>query len=256
MSIFNQEELRCAVCGHVSSYYMCGSMSCFGDKHLDTRPGWHNPRSECFLQCDDCKYVAPNLEEETPITLDWVKRKEYAQLEGYTFESNASQRMFRRYLIDEYLQDAESCFWDLLSVAWGCDSFWEKENARMCRKMALSIVEENHLFEDGKPENQILLADLYRRSGDFHQVEERFANLDLGEEELNKLLQFEVEKAREQDTKRYTVKNALGESDEILDREIVSEDEESQEENEPEKVEETKNENQVQEEQEADTNLI
>ncbi|WP_405315382.1 hypothetical protein, partial [Methanobrevibacter sp.] len=51
----------------------------------------------------------------------------------------------------------------------------------------------------------LMKADLLRRSGQFDQLIEEFSDIVIGEEIYDNVIQFQIEKALEKDTKCYTV---------------------------------------------------
>ena len=52
---------------------------------------------------------------------------------------------------------------------------------------------------------KVMKADLLRRSGEFDQVIEEYNDLSLDDSHLNKIIRFQVEKARQKDSKCYSL---------------------------------------------------
>ena len=61
-------------------------------------------------------------------------------------------------------------------------------------------------YDDEEKKNYLAIkADLLRRSGQFDQLIEEFSDIVIGEEIYDNVIQFQIEKALEKDTKCYTV---------------------------------------------------
>ena len=73
------------------------------------------------------------------------------------------------------------------------------------RKLALDQFDDLKYDDEEKKNYLAIKADLLRRSGQFDQLIEEFSDITIGEEIYDNVIQFQIEKALEKDTKCYTV---------------------------------------------------
>jgi hypothetical protein len=116
----------------------------------------------------------------------------------------------------------ENMFWGYLNAAWACDDAAEgnleqeeeydqekcKWDAVECRKMCLKII--NSLIVDTKNEEEKetlvgIKADLLRRTGQFDALVVEFENKVFKNPRVADVVKFEIDRAKERDTKRYSM---------------------------------------------------
>ena len=98
----------------------------------------------------------------------------------------------------------------LRNCAWKCDDY-DDENAKAIRKIALPYIDEL-IEKDVEDKNSLLLikSDFLRRIGEFEQVINEYEKLTIGDEVMDRIVQFQIQKAIEKDTDCYTVKDVVG----------------------------------------------
>ena len=75
------------------------------------------------------------------------------------------------------------------------------------RKLALDQFDDLKYDDEEKKNYLAIKADLLRRSGQFDQLIEEFSDITIGDEIYDNVIQFQIEKALEKDTKCYTVRD-------------------------------------------------
>ena len=147
---------------------------------LDLRPA-EMQRSTMFtwiLECPHCGYIAGTFRNKPQITEEFLKSESY--------------------------MTCDACFFNLLHCAWDCDDK-NDENAVKMRKLALDQFDDLK-YEDEEKKNYLAIkANLLRRSRQFDQLIEEFSDITIGDEIYDNVIQFQIEKALEKDTKCYTV---------------------------------------------------
>ena len=102
-----------------------------------------------------------------------------------------------------------NAFFALRNAAWACDDAKDDENAIICRLKAIeylnSIIESAD--EDEQANFELIKADMLRRSNKFEELITEFANKHYKDDILNKIISFQIVKAREKDNSCYTVEN-------------------------------------------------
>ena len=96
-------------------------------------------------------------------------------------------------------------FFALLNAAWACDDEGDLENAIICRKKSLEFLDV--LISENKESYGLMVqkADILRRSGEFDALIKEYENAEYPDELLNKIISFQLEKARIKDDGCYTV---------------------------------------------------
>ena len=99
----------------------------------------------------------------------------------------------------------DRAFFALRNAAWACDDKEDKVNAVLCRKKALEYL-DFIISNNPKDETSLVMkADFLRRAGEFDKVIELYSGKIYSEGILNKIIAFELKKAKEKDDRRYTV---------------------------------------------------
>lgn len=206
---------RCFVCGSESPQTILASSNTFGGTHdLDTRPPemMRSTMHWWIQECPHCGYISYDLESETKIARDFLKSDRYTTCAGRNFQFSLAEQFYRQYLILLEEQDAGSAFSAALNAAWACDDCDTDENAVHCRLMALEQLDKV-LTEPGCGKNEDLLtmrADLLRRTRQFDRLIAEYADQKFENDLLNKIIAFQLEKAKNQDTLCYRMEDVPG----------------------------------------------
>lgn len=212
MTIINQFEKRCSVCGKTSMQPVLSSTNSWGYPDLDLRPApmKRDTMNTWLMECPHCRYVAIRLENELEVSPNLLKSDEYMTCDGHDFKSDLSKRFYRHYLISKAKKDYRSMFFSLLHCAWTCDDADDRLAVEIRKKAADSI----DLFEadgDEKDNLKIMKADLLRRSLQFDRVTDEFNDFRSDDDLLNSIIRFQIERALMKDSACYTVGHVKGE---------------------------------------------
>ena len=212
MTIINQFEKRCSVCGKTSMQPVLSSTNSWGYPDLDLRPApmKRDTMNTWLMECPHCGYVAIRLENELEVSANLLKSDEYMTCGGHDFKSDLSKRFYRHYLISKAKKDYRSMFFSLLHCAWTCDDADDRLAVKKKKKAADSI----DLFEadgDEKDNLKIMKADLFRRSLQFDRVADEFNDFRSDDDLLNSIIRFQIERALMKDSACYTVEHVKGE---------------------------------------------
>lgn len=212
MTIINQFEKRCSVCGKTSMQPVLSSTNSWGYPDLDLRPApmKRDTMNTWLMECPHCGYVAIRLENELEVSPNLLKSDEYMTCDGHDFKSDLSKRFYRHYLISKAKKDYRSMFFSLLHCAWTCDDADDRLEVEIRKKAADSI----DLFEadgDEKDNLKIMKADLLRRSLQFDRVADEFNDFRSDDDLLNSIIRFQIERALMKDSACYTVGYVKGE---------------------------------------------
>ena len=200
MSQFEGIDIRCYICGEKVSQTHILSSGSYGPSDLDSRPD-QMLRSTMHMwvrECPFCKYTAASLDQETSVDPEFLKSEEYLNCSGLNFESPVAEQFYRHYLISSQ-ENNTAAFYAALHAAWACDDPQDVENATICRKLALAEMEKIPYFEECE-ENRIIKADLLRRAGMFQRVIDEFDPASFQEEEWRDAAEFEIYRAKEEDS--------------------------------------------------------
>lgn len=99
-----------------------------------------------------------------------------------------------------------------LYTAWVCDDKNDVENAVFCRKTALSVSPDFINKESNKETLIVVKADIMRRVGKFVELIEEYKDMKLTDSLLNRIIAFQIERAKNQDTNCYTVQDTCSEN--------------------------------------------
>jgi len=208
MTMIDEEEIKCSLCGKISKQPVLLSSNQFGYQDLDLRPSemYRSTINTWVLECPHCGYVATNLEDELTIDTDFLESEEYKTCNGIEFQSKLSEIFYKYYLIQTKKSDDVDSFFAILQCVWTCDDANDEENAKLTRQIAINIADK--IIESGNERDNkfiVLKADLLRRSGEFDQLIEEYENLTLGDELLDNIIKFQVKKAYDKDNNCYTI---------------------------------------------------
>ncbi len=204
---------RCVLCDREHEYRELASTNAFGASDLDLRPP-EMKRSTMPLwveECPFCGYVSSDISKlpvdasEVSKVIDFISRESFQRTEKKVFASELACKFYKQYMLSREFGDNEKSFYALLHAAWACDDKNDKENAILCRKIALEFL-ENLILNDKDNENlRLQKADLLRRSGDFDAVIKQYSSEKFSNELLNKIVHFQLEKSKLKDDACYTV---------------------------------------------------
>ncbi len=189
------------------------STNAFGPADLDLRPP-EMRRSTMSLwvqECPKCGYVSADIEEKSRISRSYLMSDEYHSCEGKAFKSSLARTFYRQYLICRQTKNTEDAFFAVLHAAWACDDRLDKKNATACREIGISLISQllgNSSQKENRDTMLLLKADLLRRTGHFDTLIAEYENVRFSEEIMNRILQFQLQKAAEKDTGCYTVADA------------------------------------------------
>ena len=179
---------KCALCNREHEYRELASTNSFGACDLDLRPP-EMKRSTMPLwveQCPFCGYVSSDISKLTIDVTEVSKVKDFISKESFQHTE-------------------EKSFYASLHAAWACDDKNDKENAILCRKIALEFLEILILNDKNNENLRLQKADLLRRSGDFDAVIKQYNSENFSNELLNKIVHFQLEKSKLKDDACYTV---------------------------------------------------
>lgn len=241
MSTFNDVKKMCILCLKESEQVEIMSTSSFGYSDLDFRPSLME-RSTIFawLQaCPHCGYVAKDIFDlscikavkHVDVMRQIVSSESYVKCDNINFISDYASNFYRHHLILLKSDNIEEAFLALRNAAWVCDDMGDKENAVICRKKAIELIDRLSLESFGKfdinrcPSRiikflynkctkrkglpyaeylDLVRLDMLRRTGDFERVTDEYSKKSYLSGIFNKALKFQLEKARLKDDSAYT----------------------------------------------------
>ena len=212
MSTFSEVDESCSVCGKQSSQTVIMSTNTFGSSDLDLRPPEMRRSTMSFWvqECPHCGYVAPKLSMGTNATEEWLKNTAYLSCDGRNFISSLAKEFYKLYLIDILDGKTKPAFNAVLNCAWACDDARDTLNAIYCREKALEVLTNYNLESEENETLLVMRADLLRRSGRFDEVIKDYKDRTFSQDILNKVIAFQVERAKQKDVACYTVADAVG----------------------------------------------
>ena len=206
MTMINDIERECSVCGEKSMQPTLMSTNSWGYPDLDLRPP-EMQRSTMHVwiqECPNCGYVAGRLTDELEIPKDFLKSDEYLNCEGNDFKSDLSKRFYKLHMIGRESGNVEKAFYGLRNCIWECDDVQDELAVEM-RKRAVELADE--LFKRDTEDKELIIlmkADFLRRSGQFDRLIEEYENITLDDGNSDRVLRYQIEKAKEQDDECYT----------------------------------------------------
>ena len=220
----SRKKFKCSVCNTEHDYPVITSTNAFGAADLDLRPP-EMQRSTMRLwvqECPECGYVSSEISDKSEIDSEvlksLLKSEEYLSCEGINFKSELAKRFYRVYMIQIREGNVRGAMFALLHSAWSCDDANDKDNARICREKAIPLAAKLAGAGLYYSENiNMIRADMMRRAGQFEELIMEYESVKMkgdarnDPEILNKVLRFQIERAKEHDDKCYTVRDALKE---------------------------------------------
>jgi hypothetical protein len=218
MTTIFQAEVSCGLCGCRQIVTEIGSTSSFGAMDLDTRPPEMRRSTMAYWvhECEECGFVAAEFGKSVATDAKRVATAEYRRELERNDRAQLGNRFVCRALLEESAGDLVSAGWRRLHAAWACDDEDQAEEARVQRLAALELFERGRAgglpaMKSTAGGDEVLLADLARRAGQFEQaLAYCAAGLALPEVPafVNSLLMLQQDLVRARDTSCHTVAEA------------------------------------------------
>lgn len=208
MSMPMEMSFKCFICKTESRQTILASTNAFGSPDLDLRPPpmKRNTMHWWIQECPVCGYVSSNIDNRTKIKAEFLKTEEYLSCDSMNFSSDLAARFYKYYMINLADRKRDLAFHAVLHAAWACDDAGDTKNAINCRKLAILQLEKR----TDKDENlKVQKADLLRRAGLFEELAAEYGGLKFKDEKMQKIIEFQLEKAEQKDSGRYTVADVL-----------------------------------------------
>ena len=198
---------RCVACGRQSSQTILASTNRFGSPDLDMRPPemMRSTMRWWIQECPHCGYVAEDIGDSCGVATEWLKSEVYKTCDGRSFKSDLAARFYKNYLTNLVYGSKRKAFYAALHAAWACDDAQDVSNAIHCRSCALQALDKMTSTPRVAEELLVVKADLLRRTERFDNLIEEYQSIRLRSDLLNQIIAFEVERAKANDTARYTV---------------------------------------------------
>ena len=206
MTMIIDIEVKCSVCGKTSEQPALMSTNSWGYPDLDLRPPEmkRSTMNAWIQECPNCGYVAGKLDDELGISEEFLKSDEYVNCGGLDFKLDLAARFYREYLIANEKNDLEQSFQSLHHCMWKCDDA-QDPLASDIRRLAIEVADR--LIESGFENRDTILvmkADFMRRTGQFDEMIREYRDIFFDDENLNKVIQYQIEKSIERDDGCYT----------------------------------------------------
>lgn len=204
----------CGICRETNKYPIVLSTSYLGSPDLDTRPPIMVRLSmhTWVERCPSCGYSAGNISVVIDKSKEVINRNSYLeQLNNKEFPELANSFLCYAQImenIDNYASAGRAS----IHAAWVCDDRDYNTQARECRVKAVNLLqkakENNQVFAKQVGVEELIMADLLRRSGQFESASQvcnsGLEKKDL-DETISECLNFEQELISRADTGCYTV---------------------------------------------------
>ena len=213
MTIIEQKDLRCAVCGHTFTGQILLSTNSIGGSDLDFCPssiGLQTLGLEIIV-CPNCHYVSTDIEKsvsgDTKVFV--LSSPLFKENHWYYTRVTNYQNLMRIALFEERYHDA---FTACLKAAWAKEaagSIREPLGSFKIRCEALELFEkyENELQFDENTK-LCLKADLLRRTARFEEVIELVQSANPTNEQTQCILQFQKHLSKERNSRLHTISMA------------------------------------------------
>lgn len=208
MSTWMYKDVICGCCGEETTISEMGSYFVIGYSDLDGRPP--EPKRTALRHeihtCPHCGYTAPDLADPVPNAKEIISTEAYKNCNGLQIGSEAAKEFVRWAILCSHTGDATGEMYAYVHAAWACDDAPDPEPAKRLRAIAAEQLMALPKKEMGTSEVEsayLLLADLLRRSGQFHRVFEEVASVRFQDPEIVHAVYFELKRAFRKDDKRY-----------------------------------------------------
>ncbi len=217
MTTYYNEKKICGVCRKKSKHQVLESTNAFGSPDLDTRPP-QMQRSTMYAwvqHCPKCGYCSSDIAVSSENLNVIIKGEEYqAQLKDRSFSDLAISFLCKAMIAEKEKRFSEAA-WSTIHAVWSCDDAGNMESAKKCRLKAFRLIkvalEEGEQFVDQDGGEIAIMTDLLRRSGLFREASDIISrNQDkLKDDNIRKILAFQVKLISQSDTKCYLMSDAL-----------------------------------------------
>ena len=177
MTTIFQEQVICGLCGQRQSVNEIGSTNSFGAMDLDTRPPEMRRSTMAYWvhECTECGFVAPEIGKTVATDAKRVASEEYRTELHRADRARLANRFVCCSLLEEAAGDLSSAGWRRVHAAWACDDAEQAGEARVQRLAALELFERarasgEQAMKSAAGGDEILLADLARRCGEFERA--------------------------------------------------------------------------------------
>lgn len=198
------------------------STNAFGSPDLDLRPPeMERSTMNMWVQrCPHCGYCAPSIEEKIDGADDRINSKEYKGLLNSSHYPELARDFLCCSMLLENAAEYAKAGQVALRAAWSCDDHQVLEAAIKCRLKAFDLLsmardQGESIIEEGE---EALFADILRRSGRFEEALNycRKGIVYPARKILDPVLKFQIQLIIEQDTKCYTIADAVAFMEEVL----------------------------------------
>ena len=198
----------CYVCNRKSDFYVLGSSNTFGSSDLDLRPApmMRNTMAWWIQECPFCGYVSNSVSDITSVDEEWLLSEEFKRYEQKNFLSKLAEKFYRAYLISSKDDNKKNMYYNAIHAAWVCDDCGDVNNAIFCRKLAIKAIKK---IQPYKEDYDVIRADLLRRSCQFEKLIKEYSDKVFTTDLLNKIIQFQILKAKEKDVGCYKVSDVI-----------------------------------------------
>ena len=208
-------ERKCAICGVINEYRGLASTNSFErcGPDLDLRPPemLRSTMPVWIQECPECGYISEDISDPSDVTKEWLKSEKYHTCDGIVFVSDLAKQFYKYYLINLEDKNPEDAFFAILHAAWACDDNDDDVNAKHCRELAIPLATKLIEEEYENQENiKLMRVDLMRRVGQFNELLEEYSSVQFDEELMNRILEFEIKKAKDKDIACYCVEDVTG----------------------------------------------
>jgi uncharacterized protein (DUF2225 family) len=210
--------VNCGLCGALTFQKTAPDIQPSEPPDFDTRPG-EPLRSTLPLWmhcCPKCGYCAADISTIHDKAADLVATSAYqAQLRDSAIPAKAREFLCHA-LILQHVDQHSDAGWSALHAAWQCDDEKSESAAEHCRQSALAFWKAaksaGQQFGDDLAIEFVIVADLYRRAGDFESAIVTSSDA-LDAEELpplfERLLRREKSLAEQKDKQRHSLSELL-----------------------------------------------
>jgi len=216
MTTLGRVKEQCFACGETCQYESILSTNRRGWADLDTRPPGM-ARSTIVLsiqRCPYCGYCAPKVSRFSERASETIRSEKYLhQLKDQRYPRLANSFLCWAIIREEVGSYAEGG-WAAIHAAWICDD-WKPESAASCRNRAIELFQNAKAKGDSFAQDvgveEAILADLFRRSGQFDEVKPVCeAGLSKKPKEVTEhVLVYQIALAARQDTGCHTIGQAV-----------------------------------------------
>lgn len=213
MTTINEIPIKCPVCKEKFNMTVIMSTNTMDYADLDLRPA-EMQRSTMYIsinECPNCGYAEFDFSREPKIKREYLESEEYQSCEGIEFKSERSKPFYKAYLINRKEENIQNELNFLMHSIWSCDDSEDCENARKLRRIACQLLEtilsniEKHKEWADKDTLMLIKSDLMRRGEMFDELIEEYGTVSFEDTLLNNINQFQIKKAKEKDSARYTI---------------------------------------------------